>query len=270
MRPTQDLQQLLNSASVKKRFDELLEDSSPSFISSILTIYRGNSKLQECSNASILSAAGLAAALKLPINPSLGFAYIVPYKGQAQFQIGYKGLVQLAMRTGQYRTLNSGRVLEGQIKEVDFITGEIIRGEKTSDEISGYVAYMELLNGFNKALYMTVDEIDEHARRYSQSYAYDIKSGKRSSVWSNNFEAMAKKTVLKRLLSTFGIMSIDQKDLATAIQADQSVVTEEGFQYVDNGDGVVPFGEDNPVADFADAHNLQADDDTEVDKLDEE
>ena len=153
------------------------------------------------------------------------------------------------MRSGLYATLHSGAVYEGQIKEIDFITGEIIRGEKLSEKIVGYVAYMELLNGFRKSLYMTVEEIQAHAQKYSQSYAYDLKSGKKSSVWSTNFDAMAKKTVLKRLLSGFGIMSIDQKgaDLATALQADQAVVTEVGLRYVDNEpDGeekIVPFDE---------------------------
>ena len=232
----QNLQQILNSAGIKKRFDELLDNSSAGFISSVLTIFRANSKLQECSSNSILSAAGIAAALKLPINPSLGFAYIVPYRGQAQFQIGWRGLVQLAMRSGLYATLNSGAVREGQIKEIDFITGEIVRGEKISDNIVGYVAYMELLNGFRKSVYMTVEDIQAHAQKYSQSYAFDLKNGKKSSVWSTNFDAMAKKTVLKKLLSGFGIMSIDQKsaDLATALQADQAVITENGLRYVDN------------------------------------
>ena len=144
------LQQLLNSPHIRRRFEELLDKSAPSFISSILTIVRSNSKLQECSANSILAAAGIAAALKLPINPSLGLAYIVPYKGQAQFQPGWRAYIQLAMRSGQYRTLNSGAVRAGQIADIDFITGEIVRGEKISDEIVGYVAYMELINGFKK------------------------------------------------------------------------------------------------------------------------
>lgn len=151
------------------------------------------------------------------------------------------------MRSGLYATLNAGAVREGQIQEIDFITGEIIRGEKISDKITGYVSYMELLNGFRKSLYMTIEEIQAHAEKYSQSYAYDLKSGKKSSVWSTNFDAMAKKTVLKKLLSGFGIMSIDQNsaDLATALQADQAVITDGGLRYIDNEpDGeekVVPF-----------------------------
>lgn len=263
------LQQLLNSAGIKRRFEELLDQSAPSFISSILAIFKSNSKLQECSPNSILAAAGIAAALKLPINPSLGFAFIVPYKGQAAFQLGTKGFVQLAMRSGQYRTLNAGAVREGQIKEIDFVTGEIIRGEKISDEVVGYVAYMELINGFKKSLYMTVEELQAHAEKYSMSYAYDLRSGKKSSVWSTNFDAMARKTVLKRLLSNFGIISIDQQSaaLATALQADQAVITEEGFRYIDNEHGeekIVPFNEviDLPEADDAN-DEPPADNDTE-------
>ncbi len=247
------LQQLLNSAAVKNRFEVLLNTAAPSFISSILSIVNSNAKLQECSNNSILSAAGIAAALKLPINPSLGFAYIVPYKNQAQFQLGYKGLIQLAMRSGQYLTLNSGAVREGQIQEVDFITGEIVRGEKISNEIVGYIAYMELLNGFKKALYMTLEELKAHAEKYSQSYSYDIHHNRKTSVWSTNFDAMAKKTVLKRLISSFGIISIDQQsmDLATALQADQAVITPDGFRYVDNEkDGEEKFEPFNEILNF--------------------
>ena len=248
------LQQLLNSAGIKRRFEELLNTSAPSFISSILTIFKSSAKLQECTPNSIIAAAGIAAALKLPINPSLGFAFIVPYKGHATFQLGTKGFVQLAMRSGQYRTLNSGAVCEGQIKEIDFVTGEIIRGEKISDTVVGYVAYMELINGFKKSLYMTVDELQAHAEKYSQSYAFDLRTGRKSSVWTTNFDAMAKKTVLKKLLSNFGVISIDQQSaaLATALQADQAVVTEDGFRYVDNEHGeekIVPF---NDVIDLTD------------------
>ena len=256
------LQQILNSPGIKRRFEELLDNSAPSFVSSILTIVRSNSKLQDCSPNSILSAAGIAAALKLPINPSLGFAHIVPYKGQAQFQIGFRGYIQLAMRSGQYRTLNAGAVREGQIKDIDFITGEIIRGEKISDEIVGYLAYMELISGFKKSLYMTVEELQAHAQKYSQSYAYDLRSGRRTSVWSTNFDSMAKKTLLKKLLNTFGIIAIDQKsaDLATALQADQAVITEDGFRYIDterDEEKIVPFNEviDLPEADESENNN---------------
>ena len=273
MRPEPTLQQVLNSEGIKRRFEELLDTSAPSFISSILSIVKSNSKLQECSTNSILAAAGIAAALKLPINPSLGFAYIVPYKGQAQFQLGWRGYLQLAMRSGQYRTLNSGAVREGQIADIDFITGEIQRGEKISDTIVGYVAYMRLINGFEKTLYMTVEELQAHAEKYSQSYAYDLRSGRKSSVWSTNFDAMAKKTVLKKLLNNFGIISIDQQSvaLATALQADQAVITEDGFRYVDNERGeekIVPFSDvfDLPTTDNLDEPEDSADDNNDTEE----
>ena len=257
------LQQLLNSDTIKSRFEKVLDSSPESFISSILTIVRSNSKLQECDPNSILAAAGIAAALKLPMNPSLGFSYIVPYKNQAQFQLGYKGIIQLALRTGQYKTINAGAVCEGMIKEIDFVTGEIIRGEKISDEIVGYVAYFELLNGFHKSLYMTVDEIAEHAKRYSQSYNYDLKSGRKSSVWSSNFHAMACKTVLKLLISKFGIISIDQQglDIIKALQADQAVITEDGLKYIDNDEKIVPFD------DVFDSENIVEDEPTKIDEV---
>ena len=267
---TPTLQQLLSAPGIRRRFDELLDNSAPSFISSILTIVNSNPKLRDCSPNSILSAAGIAAALKLPINPSLGFAHIVPYKSksgmQAQFQLGFRGYVQLAMRSGQYRTLNSGTVCEGQIKEIDFVTGEIIRGEKISDNVVGYVAYMELINGFKKSLYMTAEEIQAHAEKYSQSYAYDLRSGRKSSVWSTNFDAMAKKTILKKLLSVFGIISIDQQSaaLATALQADQAVITEDGFKYIDNEHG------EEKIVPFSDIIELPKDDDSPDEENDSE
>lgn len=268
------LQQLLNSEGIKRRFEELLDKSAPSFISSILAIFKSNLKLQKCDPRSILSAAGIAAALKLPINPSLGFAYIVPYRDQGQFQLGWKGFVQLAMRSGQYCTLNSSAVCNGQIKEIDFITGEIVRGEKVSDDIVGYVSYMRLINGFEKALYMSIEELQAHAEKYSQSYAYDVKTGKKSSPWSTHFDAMAKKTVLKRLLSQFGVISIDQQSLAlaTALKADQAVITEDGFRYMDNEreseEKIVPFEELIDMPKISDAEDEPPEQDDMEDKHD--
>ena len=233
---------VFNSSKIRKRFEEMLGENAGSFINSVLTAVNNNSKLKMCNSATILSAASTAATLKLPIVSSLGLAYIVPYKVQgggyqAAFQIGWKGFVQLAMRSGQYRRINADKVYEGQIKEIDFITGEPIRGEKISDRVIGYVAYFELINGFSKTLYMTFEDLKEHAKKYSQSYAYDVKSGRRASVWSTNFDAMAKKTVLKLLLSKFGIMNIDSTsaDMARALAADQSVIQSDGtYRYIDN------------------------------------
>ena len=269
MADNRSLTEILRSDIVKKRFTDMLGENSASFISSIMTVVNTSNRLKECSTATILSAASIAAALKLPINPSLGFAYIVPYKGQAQFQIGWKGLIQLAERSNQYRKLHAGKVYEGQIKDIDFITGDIIRGEKISDKVVGYVAYMELINGFNKTIYMTIDEIKDHAAKYSQSYAYDFKYGRKTSVWSTNFDSMAKKTVMKLLLSKYGIMSIDTKstDMAKALQADQSVIQSDGtYRYIDNERNKsvdeIPFEENIPI-DTAE-ENFEVDDEIEI------
>lgn len=224
-----NLPALLNSEVIKTRFNEILGKNAAGFMSALLNIYQNNRMLQNCDGRSILGAAGLAATLNLSITPSLGQAYIVPFKGQATFQVGVKGLIQLAHRTGKYVILHAGKVREGELRGFNVITGEPITGEKLSDEVVGYVAYMRLNNGFEKTLYMTLAEIEEHAKKYSQSY------GKSFSPWTTNFDAMAEKTVLKKLLNTWGILSAD---MAEAMQADQSVVDRNTFEYVDNGGNV--------------------------------
>ena len=237
------LPQLLENDAVKKRFGEILDKNATAFIQSLLTIYNGNETLRKCEPRSILAAAGLAATLNLSISPSLGHAYIVPFGGKAQFNIGWKGLVQLAHRTGKYTALNSSVVYEGEIRGVDCITGELIKGDKISDTIVGYVAYMRLDNGFEKSLYMTRAEMENHAETYSQTYKSD--KNKNWSIWAKQFNVMACKTVLKLLLSRWGILSAD---LATAIQGDQSVVAKSTFTYVDN-DGRTVEREDYSVLD---------------------
>ena len=224
-----NLPALLNSDVIKNRFNEVLGKKSAGFMSALLNIYNGNAALQNCEARSILGAAGLAATIDLSITPTLGQAYIVPFKGKATFQIGVRGLIQLAHRTGKYVALHAGKVCEGEIASFNPLTGEPVIGEKISDEVVGYVAYMRLTNGFEKWIYMTTAEIEAHAKRYSQSY------GKNYSSWSTNFEAMASKTVLKKLLNTWGILSAD---MAEAIQGDQSVVDRNTFTYVDNGGNV--------------------------------
>ena len=230
-----NLPSVLENDKVKNRFTELLDKNAPAFISTLLTLWNGNSKLQDCDTQSILGAAGLAATLNLSIAPSLGYAHIVPYNGRATFQIGWKGIVQLAHRTGKYTAINSAAVFEGEIRGVDCITGELIRGEKLSEKVVGYVAYFRLNNGFEKALYMTAEEMEKHAQTYSKAYSYDTRNNKKTSVWSTNFDAMAKKTVLKLLISRWGILSSGLQD---ALQADQSIVNKSSVEYVDNSGDV--------------------------------
>lgn len=229
------LKTLLGRDEVKNRFQEIMGKKAPGFISSILSLTNSNALLQKAEPHSILNSAVVAATLDLPINPNLGFAAIVPYGNTAQFQLQYKGLVQLAMRSGQYKTINVSEVYEGEIKNVNRFTGDYEFGERTSDTVVGYMAYFKLVNGFEKYSYMTVGEIKEHAGRYSKTYQ---RSG---GVWKDNFDAMAKKTVLKLLLSKFGILSIEMQRAQTfdqsSIKSDLTVtdVDEAEIEYVDNG-----------------------------------
>lgn len=222
--PARTIEDWVESENIKQKFQEVLDKGAGAFVTSILSLVKSTPQLAAADPKTVISAAMTAATLKLPINPNLGFAYIIPYGKEAQFQMGYKGYIQLAMRTGQYKTINAAVVYEGQIEDIDFVTGEIIRGKKKSDKVVGYVAYFELINGFSKMVYMTHEEMLRHAMTYSQAYKYDKKNGKKSSVWSTNFEAMGLKTVLKQLISKYGIMSIDMQGagLETALSADST------------------------------------------------
>ena len=229
------VKQYLDSPKTNTGLEKLLGKKAQAFKSNLINIVNSNYLLQDCDPRSIVGAAVCAAVNNLSLTPSLGQAYIVPFKKQAQFQVGWRGFVQLAHRTGQYATIHAGKVYDGELRGFNPFTGEPERGEKVSDEVVGYMAFFRLTNGFEKYFYMTKSELEEHALKYSQSYAYDKRNGKKSSPWSTNFDAMACKTVLKQLLSKWGILSTE---MATAIQADQSVVDKNTFTYVDNGDSV--------------------------------
>lgn len=208
------LQGLLSSPDVKNRFEELLGKKAPGFISSILSVANNNKMLFKCEPKTVISAAALAAALDLPVNQNLGFAYIIPYGSEAQFQLGYKGYIQLAMRSGQYQTINAAIVYEGEIVNRNRFTGEFEFGERESDKIIGYIAYFKLINGFEKYNYMTVDEMVSHAKKFSKNY----KGG--TDKWGiTDFNSMALKTVLKLLISKYGILSIEMQGAGQMAQA---------------------------------------------------
>ena len=256
----QSLTAWLNNDGVKQKIADRLGKNAAAFTSALLNIYNSNAQLQNCDGRSILGTAFLAAALNLSIAPSLGQAYIVPFKGKAQFQVGCKGYVQLAHRTGQYTRLHAGKVCEGELKGFNPLTDEPIIGEKISDKVVGYVAHMQLVNGFEKTLFMTKAEIEAHAETYSQSYRTDKTKGWKSSPWTTNFDEMASKTVLKKLLKTWGVLSTD---LATALTGDQSVVDKTTFTYTDNGDNVqnreeIYLPEDQPTIDAETGEVIEA------------
>lgn len=216
------LKSMFDAPSVQEQFKNVLQENSGPFIASIIDLYNSDTYLQSCEPKHVIGECLKAAILKLPINKSLGFAYVVPYKkGNAtipQFQIGYKGLIQLAMRTGQYRIINADIVYDGEFRSRNKLTGEFdLGGVKKSDNIVGYFAYIEMLNGFSKTLYMTKERVDQHAKKYSKSY------GLANGPWKVEFDAMAIKTVLRNLLSHYGFLSVE---IMNAIVEDGDEVAE--------------------------------------------
>lgn len=223
------LRQELEKDGIKNRFNEMLGKKAAGFMSSIITVQNSNPQLKECEPMSIIGAAAVAATLDLPIDKNLGFAHIVPYGKVAQFQMGYKGFIQLAMRTGQYQTINACPIYDGEFISENRLTGEIVFdfNAKKSDTIIGFAAYFKMINGFEKTIYWTKEKITNHAKKYSKSF------NNSSSRWQQDFSVMALKTVIKSLISKWGILSIDMQ---TAIITDQAVLksTEiEDIEYID-------------------------------------
>lgn len=222
---------------VRSKFNELLGNRTNQFMTSLLSIVNNNSYLKNANPESIYTSAMMAAALDLPINPNLGFAYIIPYKQQAQFQIGYKGLIQLALRSGQFKTISVTPVYEGQLLENNPLTGfKFDFNNKQSDKAIGYAAYFSLINGYEKTMYMSVAEVEAHGKKYSKTF--------NDGVWKNDFNNMACKTVLKLLLSKYAPLSIEMQK---AVVADQSViknVEDMKVEYVDNGGDLTALIED--------------------------
>lgn len=214
------------------------------FKTSLLGVINSNSLFEKADPLSIIQSALVATTLDLPINPNLGYAYIIPYGAKAQFQLGYKGLIQLAQRTGQYQTISASEVREGQIKDYDPLKGVEFDWTITDGEVIGYVAYFKLINGFEKYLYMSLKELEAHGKKYSKSYDSKDKYTKEyNGIWRTNFDAMAKKTVLKQLISKFGIMSVEMQD---AVVKDQQVIDKEGNgEYVDNNNIIIKAEQDD-------------------------
>lgn len=223
------LKELAKEDKVKQKFDELLGKKAPGFITSMLAVAQSDT-LKDCDPTSIVAAATIAATMDLPINQNFGMAYLVPYKNnktnkmEAQFQIGYKGLIQLSLRSGQFRFLNAGPVYEGDIKYRNRLTGEIVFNEENMkcinyNNIVGYFAYFQLLNGFEKTEFMTVEQIESHRNRYVPMFnnPNTPKWKIDKSLWTTDFDTMAIKTVLRSLLRTWAPLSIEMQ---TALEKD--------------------------------------------------
>ena len=282
------LKNVLNTDSVKEQFKNALGKNADTFIASVIDLFNSDSKLRECNPKQVVMEALKAAVLHLPINKSLGFAYIIPYsnsypkkdeygrdmigqdgkkiwekKLEPTFQLGYKGYIQLAMRTGQYRTLNADVVYEGEVRKVSKLTGEIaFDGEKKSDKVIGYFCYFELLNGFAKTLYMTVDQMANHAKRYSKGLKKEVTVDQLKALadlpvstddnktvgWLGNFHSMGVKTVVRNLLSKFGYLSVEMQtaiadDMRSEEWADATEVKDDQKQLTMSSEGAVQIGE---------------------------
>lgn len=244
--PKQQLANMLTAPSVQEMFKNACGRHADSFIASITDLYAGDSALQTCKPADVIMQCAKAATLRLPINKALGFAYVVVYKNNVKrpdgtwekvptptFIPGYKGYIQLALRSGHYKTINADVVYEGELRRVSKLTGEInLEGERKSDKVVGYFAYIELVNGFTKTLYMSVEDMAAYAKRYSPSVGRDTTkeqlaalanaplSSSKKVGWEGDFNAMAQKTCLRRLLSKYGELSVEME---TALAADMAV-----------------------------------------------
>ena len=214
------LKGMLEMPAYKNKFNEMLGKKAAGFMSSIIAVTNNNKYLAKATPATVIGAAAQAAMLDLPINQSLGFAYIVPYGNEAQFQLGYKGYIQLAQRSGQYVDIGAKTVYEGELEYENRLLDKFKFGERTGDKVIGYLAYFRLTNGFEKMLFMELDEMIAHAKKYSKNY----KGG--TDKWGlTDFNTMAEKTVLKRLLSKYGPLSIESIQMSQALSNDGSVIS---------------------------------------------
>lgn len=220
------------------------EKHTSQFIASVVSAVQTNKALAECTNSSIFSAALLGESLKLSPSPQLGQFYMVPYKdrktgiSEAQFQLGSKGYKQLAVRSGSYRKIVTSVIKQGELKSFNPITEEYVFEPVLDPDVReklpviGYYAMFALVNGFQKEIYWSKERMIEHAKRYSQGYRTDLQKGTQYTFWSKDFDAMAEKTMIRQLISKWGIMSID---LQRAYESDMGVLNESGeVRYVDN------------------------------------
>ena len=234
----------LNMPAVRANIESVVGKGASTFISGVVSAVQTNPELAKCDKGSILSSALLGESLKLSPSPQLGNYYLVPYKNKktggsdAQFQLGYRGMIQLAVRSGQYKNIVASEVKEGEIESYNPITEEFVLKpcndpkKRAKLKTIGYYAMFELTSGFRKEIYWSIEDMQEHAKRYSAGYRSDLKNGTAYTFWSMSFDNMAKKTMLRQLLSKWGIMSVDMQK---AYASDQAVIREDGTpEYVDS------------------------------------
>lgn len=237
---------VITSEKTQSYLQSVLGERKQSFVNNLTALVANDTKLQDCKPTTLMYAAMKATALDMPLDANLGYAYVIPYQSKegktAQLQIGYKGFIQLALRSGQFKLLNSTDVRDGEIVSRNRLTGEINFSfienefERSAKKIVGFVSYFELISGFCSTLYMSVDELKAHGLRYSKTFSSKNKYVADSSKWATDFEAMARKTVTKLNLSRNAPLSVE---LRNAVMFDQAVLHEEDKPtYVDNDKSV--------------------------------
>lgn len=233
----------LTNDNTKKYLESILGNKTQTFITSLSTMVGNDNKLNLCDRKTILGCALKATSMNLPFDPNLGFAYAIPYGNQAQFQMGYKGYIQLAQRSGKVAKLNVREVYEGELVDEDMFGEPVLKwiplDERENKKIIGYCAGLQLTNGFIKVIFWSTEKVQKHAEKYSQAYKYAKKVGQKDAIWITDFDKMAKKTVLKDLLKTYAPMSVEMEQV---IKYDQAVILSdpdtgtEKLIYVDNSD----------------------------------
>lgn len=263
----------LATDAMKKKINEMVGgEKGQQFVTSIISAVSTNPQLAECENSSIVSAALLGQALNLSPSPQLGQYYMVPFNDSkrgckvAQFQIGYKGYIQLAIRSGQYKKLNVLAIKEGELKKYDPLNEEIEvelmenEEEREKAETIGYYAMFEYLNEFRKTLYWSKQKMEAHALKYSMGY----RAKKGYTFWEKDFDGMAYKTMLRQLISKWGIMSVDLT-MQKALESDMAVINDNGtYDYIDNTDAepIVVQNEEQPEQQ-EEQQNTSANDETD-------
>ena len=259
-RPIDIFKNVLSSDSIQEQFRNALGERKDEFVASLISVYSKDKALQTCKHGDVVAQALKAATLHLPLDSALGFSYLVVYNNSVKerdangnevwarvptptFVLGYKGYIQLAQRSGQYRTINADVVYEGEMRRSNKLTGEIdLSGERTSDKVIGYFAYFRLVNGFEKTLFMSVQDMATYAKRYSPSISRTTtiesliaKANEASATkkvgWEGNFTDMAIKTVLRRLLGKYGILSVEMQSAIVSDtddeEADRNAIIED-------------------------------------------
>lgn len=262
----------MTSDAVKNKINQMIAGKDGNkFITSIISLVSNNPAIAECEHSTILASALLGESLKLSPSPQLGQYYIVPFKENnkdgslkrtvAQFQIGYKGYIQLAIRSGYYKKMNVLSIKDGELVKYnpldETIEVDLIEDEEKRENTAtiGYYAMFEYQNGFTKTIYWSKAKMEAHAKKYSQAYRTDLKRNWKYSFWSKDFDAMAYKTMLRQLISKWGIMSVE---FQTAVTNDMAVLNdiESQPQYVDNiGEETIIEAEVNDKEESKDSQN---------------